>query len=136
MAVKPKSKPAGQAASSKAKRRARTLARSCCSPARRRGPCRLQRGRSRPGAAAIAHETVARHLPGTSVIDIRTDPGIGAIGRPVSVITVVNDNMPFLFDSVLGEITDSAGEPTLVIHPGACRCGTARTGVSEILADG
>ena len=40
-----------------------------------------------------------------------------AMGRPVSVITVVNDNMPFLFDSVLGEITESAGEPTLVIHP-------------------
>ena len=35
----------------------------------------------------------------------------------MTIITVVNDNMPFLFDSILGEITETAGEPTLVTHP-------------------
>src|SRR6185436_6621424 len=59
-------------------------------------------------AVAIARETVLHHLPGTSVTDIRTDPGIASNGRPVSVITVVNDNMPFLFDSMLAETTESA----------------------------
>ena len=84
---------------------------------------------------AIAHETVARHLPGTSVIDIRTDAGVASHGRPVSVITVVNDNMPFLFDSVLGEITESAGEPTFVIHP-VVPVRHGKTGVDEILREG
>jgi len=85
-------------------------------------------------AVTIAHETVASHLPGTSVIDIRTEPGIEANGRPVSVITVVNDNMPFLFDSVLGEITDSAGEPTFVIHP-VVPVRHGKSGVVEILGE-
>ena len=31
-------------------------------------------------AVAIAHEAVAAHLPGTSVIDIRTEPGIASTG--------------------------------------------------------
>ena len=85
-------------------------------------------------AVTIAHETVARHLPGTSVVDIRTEPGIESNGRPVSVITVVNDNMPFLFDSVLGEITESAGEPTFVIHP-VVPVRHGKSGVSDILPE-
>ena len=53
----------------------------------------------------------------------------------MTVITVVNDNMPFLFDSMLGEITETAGEPTLVTHPViVVRHGKA--GVDEILGDG
>src|SRR5262245_7614708 len=58
----------------------------------------------------IAHELIARHQPGTSLVDVSTDPGVKAFGRPVSIITVVNDNMPFLFDSVVGEVTESAGD--------------------------
>lgn len=85
-------------------------------------------------AVAIAGEVVAAHQPGASLVDVRPDPGIEAAGRPVSVITVVNDNMPFLFDSVLGEVTESAGDPSLVTHPVvAVRHG--KKGVAEILGE-
>ncbi len=86
-------------------------------------------------AVAIAHEVVKGHTPGASLVDIRIEPGIEASGRPISVVTVVNDNMPFLFDSVQGEITDSAGEPTLVTHP-VVPVRHGKTGVVEIFADG
>ncbi|HEX2136822.1 MAG TPA: NAD-glutamate dehydrogenase [Microvirga sp.] len=37
--------------------------------------------------------------------------------RDVTVIEVVNDNMPFLLDSTLAEIVDQGYEPILVAHP-------------------
>ena len=84
---------------------------------------------------AIANELLLTHEAGACLIDIRAEPGIEAFGRPVSVITVVNDNMPFLFDSVLGEVTESAGQPTLVTHPVvAVRHG--KKGVAEIVGEG
>jgi glutamate dehydrogenase len=93
----------------------------------------------RPGeidrAVAVAREVVGRHRPGASIVDIRTDPGIQAFGRPVSIITVVNDNMPFLFDSVLGEITSRAGDPALVMHP-VVPVHHGKSGVVEIVGDG
>ena len=86
-------------------------------------------------AADLVAGAVARHRKGESVVAIDTDAGISRQGRPLSVITVVNDNMPFLFDSILGEIAEMAGEPTLVTHPVlAVRHGKA--GVEEILGDG
>ena len=68
-------------------------------------------------AAALALAALSRHRRGESVIAIDDDPALLRHGRPISAITVVNDNMPFLFDSLLGEIADSAGEPLLVLHP-------------------
>ncbi|MBN9243827.1 MAG: NAD-glutamate dehydrogenase [Mesorhizobium sp.] len=86
-------------------------------------------------AAALAGRAVARHRKGESIVAIDADSGISRQGRPMTVITVVNDNMPFLFDSILGEITEAAGEPALVTHPVlAVRHGKA--GVEEILGDG
>ncbi|MEA3040990.1 MAG: glutamate dehydrogenase, partial [Sphingomonadales bacterium] len=37
--------------------------------------------------------------------------------REVTILEVVNDNMPFLLDSTLGEILDQGHEPQLVAHP-------------------
>src|SRR3712207_3940572 len=37
--------------------------------------------------------------------------------REVTVLEVVNDNMPFLLDSTLAEIVDQGYEPVLVAHP-------------------
>src|SRR3712207_6163487 len=37
--------------------------------------------------------------------------------REVTVLEVVNDNMPFLLDSTLAEIVDQGYEPKLVAHP-------------------
>ena len=68
-------------------------------------------------AAGLAYNAVKRHKRGDSVISLDEDAGLVRQGRPLTAITIVNDNMPFLFDSLLGEITDSAGEPTLVLHP-------------------
>lgn len=71
----------------------------------------------RDKAADIAMQALMRHRRGGSVVAIDTPEGFEVGGRPVSVITVVNDNMPFLFDSVLGEVTETGGEPMLVVHP-------------------
>jgi glutamate dehydrogenase len=68
-------------------------------------------------AAARGLDALMRHRKGGSVIAIDGEPGLERQGRPLSVITIVNDNMPFLFDSLLGEITDICGEPALVTHP-------------------
>jgi glutamate dehydrogenase len=86
-------------------------------------------------AAALAEKAVLSHRKGQSVIAIDTDPGITRNGRPLTAVTVVNDNMPFLFDSVLGEITDTAGEPTFVTHP-VIGVRHDKKGVSEVIADG
>jgi glutamate dehydrogenase len=86
-------------------------------------------------AAALAEKAVHSHRKGESVIAVDTDSGMVRNGRPLTAVTVVNDNMPFLFDSVLGEITDTAGEPTFVTHP-VVGVRHEKKGVSEIIADG
>ncbi len=85
-------------------------------------------------AAEIVGKAILTHRKGESVISIVNDPVIVRNGRPLTAITLVNDNMPFLFDSVLGEINESAGEPTFVIHP-VIDVAHGRKGVSEILPE-
>ena len=68
-------------------------------------------------AAALAAAALSRHRRGHSVIAFDDDPGLTFRGRALTAITVVNDNMPFLFDSITGEVNETAGEPTLVLHP-------------------
>ncbi|TKT82958.1 NAD-glutamate dehydrogenase [Aquamicrobium sp. LC103] len=86
-------------------------------------------------AAELAYDALRKHRRGDSVVSIRNEPGIERHGRQMTVITVVNDNMPFLFDSILGEIADSAGEPALVLHP-VIMVKHDRGGVSELCSDG
>ncbi len=72
---------------------------------------------------AAALENSARHgytalesyRKGKSIISV--DNGIERHGRPVSVITIVNDNMPFLLDSIMGELNDRASRVFMVVHP-------------------
>ncbi len=76
-----------------------------------------------PVAQACLAETAWRHLsavraPGTA--DIRfVDHDIDSAlpPRQITVLQVVNDNMPFLLDSTLAEIAEQGYEPTLVAHP-------------------
>ncbi|MBO6539964.1 MAG: NAD-glutamate dehydrogenase [Rhizobiaceae bacterium] len=68
-------------------------------------------------AAEIAHATLLTHHSGESVVSVEANPGITWRGRAMSAVTVINDNMPFLFDSITGEINESAGEAGLVLHP-------------------
>jgi len=85
-------------------------------------------------AAELAADAVSRHRKGASVVAIDSDADICVGERPLTVVTVVNDNMPFLFDSVLGEITESAGEPTFVTHP-VLLVAHGRNGVESILGE-
>ncbi|MCX7305918.1 MAG: NAD-glutamate dehydrogenase [Hyphomicrobiales bacterium] len=86
-------------------------------------------------AAALADKAVLSHRRGESVISVVSDPDLIRYGRPLTAITVVNDNMPFLFDSILGEIADMAGEASFVAHP-VIVVRHGGNGVVEILADG
>lgn len=86
-------------------------------------------------AAGLAWQAVSRQRRGSSVVAIDNGRDVERQGRPVTVITVVNDNMPFLFDSILGEVTDSAGEAMFVVHP-VLAVKRGRDGISDILGDG
>jgi glutamate dehydrogenase len=68
-------------------------------------------------AGQLAAAALRRHRRGDSVIAIDNDPKLTLHGRALTAITVINDNMPFLFDSISGEVTETTGEPTLVLHP-------------------
>ncbi len=85
-------------------------------------------------AAVLAERAVLRHRKGESVVSVETESGVSREGKPVTVITVVNDNMPFLFDSIIGEITEIAGEPLLVTHP-VISVKHGKAGVAEIIGD-
>jgi glutamate dehydrogenase len=85
-------------------------------------------------AAALALAALRKHRRGDSIVDVAARSDVRREDRPVSIVTVVNDNMPFLFDSVMGEITGSLGEPALVMHPVVIvRHGPK--GVTEIVGD-
>jgi glutamate dehydrogenase len=45
------------------------------------------------------------------------DPADQSLTESVTIIEVSNDDMPFLLDSVLGELTDAGCEIRLVLHP-------------------
>lgn len=85
-------------------------------------------------SAELALAAVKEHMPGESVTRVENAAGLTREGRPVTAITVVNDNMPFLFDSVLGEVADSCGEPLLVLHP-VLQVKHGAKGVREVSAD-
>ncbi len=69
--------------------------------------------------ARLAWQDFQTHELGTHRVSI-TNPEFKAQGKKadeLTVIEVVNDNMPFLVDSVLDEIQDSKLEVHLVLHP-------------------
>ncbi|HVW55656.1 MAG TPA: NAD-glutamate dehydrogenase [Rhizobiaceae bacterium] len=84
-------------------------------------------------AAALAWQALKGHRKGDSIISIDGRQVVRQ-DRPVTVVTVVNDNMPFLFDSVLAEITEQAGEPLLVVHP-VFAVKHGKTGVTTLLEE-
>ncbi|MDQ0353689.1 glutamate dehydrogenase [Rhodoplanes tepidamans] len=59
---------------------------------------------------------MAERPPRTPRIRIVTPDGVAA-PAPVSVVEIVNDDMPFLLDSVLGALRESGLDPLLVAHP-------------------
>ncbi|MFC5387299.1 NAD-glutamate dehydrogenase [Aquamicrobium segne] len=83
-------------------------------------------------AADLAEKAVASHGKGESLVRIETQSGIVRQGRPVTVITIINDNMPFLFDSIIGEINEVVGEAWFVTHP-VLNVQYAQSGEIEVL---
>ena len=65
--------------------------------------------------AEQAWEHVQRRTTGSA--DIRVINPIMPDGREISVLEVLNDNMPFLFDSTMAELAEQGIEVTLVAHP-------------------
>ena len=65
--------------------------------------------------AEQAWEHVQQRTAGSA--DIRVINPMMPDGREISVLEVLNDNMPFLFDSTMAELTEQGIEVTLVAHP-------------------
>ncbi|WP_407159444.1 NAD-glutamate dehydrogenase [Bradyrhizobium sp. STM 3557] len=65
--------------------------------------------------AGQAWEHVQQRTTGRA--DIRVTNPIMPDGREISVLEVLNDNMPFLIDSTMAELAEQGIEVTLVAHP-------------------
>ncbi|CAM5776069.1 NAD-glutamate dehydrogenase [Labrys miyagiensis] len=65
--------------------------------------------------AEQAWEHVQRRTPDKA--DIRVVNPTMPDGREISVVEILNDNMPFLFDSTMAELTEQGIEALLVAHP-------------------
>ena len=65
--------------------------------------------------AEQAWEHVQQRTAGSA--DIRVINPIMPDGREISVLEVLNDNMPFLFDSTMAELAERGIDVTLVAHP-------------------
>ena len=65
--------------------------------------------------AEQAWEHVQQRTTGSA--DIRVINPIMPDGREISVLEVLNDNMPFLFDSIMAELAEQGIEVALVAHP-------------------
>jgi len=67
--------------------------------------------------AEAAWGFLAERKPGASKIRLEVPAAAGERLRSISVLEVVNDDMPFLVDSVLGELAERGVEVLLVAHP-------------------
>ncbi|MBX3531159.1 MAG: NAD-glutamate dehydrogenase [Rhizobiaceae bacterium] len=85
-------------------------------------------------SARLAFAALKQHRRGDSVIAIDDDPALVLGGTALTAVTVVNDNMPFLFDSISAEVNETGGEATLVLHP-VIAVHHDRSGVASIAAD-
>lgn len=74
-----------------------------------------------PEMLAVAAEHTASELSGWKknepYIGISQVEGVNPRDIPVSIITVIGRNMPFLYDSVMGEVTSSYRNLYLAVHP-------------------
>jgi glutamate dehydrogenase len=68
--------------------------------------------------AERAYDFIADRAPGAPKIRCETVPlAASADRKAVTVVEIVNDDMPFLVDSVMGEIADRRLDVRLVAHP-------------------
>jgi glutamate dehydrogenase len=72
--------------------------------------------------AALAEEAwqfLQQRSPDTAKVRMQSRQGVGGSDhiRTISVLEIANDNMPFLVDSIMGELTEQGVEVLLVAHP-------------------
>ncbi|WP_075291862.1 NAD-glutamate dehydrogenase [Pararhizobium arenae] len=68
-------------------------------------------------AARHAQHEIDNRLTDKPRITIETVEGIAPAGVPVSVLCVTDKNMPFLYDSVMGEVTSTHRDIHMAVHP-------------------
>src|SRR5215470_4883343 len=74
-------------------------------------------GREVAALAEAAWAFLAERKPGALKIRLENPAEAGEQLRSISVLEIINDDMPFLVDSVLGELADRGVEVLLVAHP-------------------
>lgn len=67
--------------------------------------------------AAHAQSEIAKWDGGKPRVSIQTLPGIEPGGDKVSVIAITETNMPFLYDSIMAEVTSTHRDIHLAVHP-------------------
>lgn len=66
-------------------------------------------------AVSITAASLAAHGKGKSIVKVEAVESGGA--ESFTVVSIVNDDMPFLFDSILGQINESSNDVKMVVHP-------------------
>ncbi|TPW26066.1 NAD-glutamate dehydrogenase [Pararhizobium mangrovi] len=67
--------------------------------------------------ARHAREEIDAFDGGESRITVRSRDGLAIGGEPVSIVSVTGRDMPFLFDSIMAEVTTGHRDIPLAIHP-------------------
>jgi glutamate dehydrogenase len=85
--------------------------------------------------ARLIHARVMAHAPGTSLVTL-IDPAQESpdFTRKETVLVALNDDAPFLFDSLMGEVTSQGFTARAVFHPIVSTAGV-RTSVIVIVTD-
>ena len=67
----------------------------------------------------MAGEAITSHRPGAALVAVENPEieGRSRAHRAVTVVTIANDNMPFLVDSIVAELEDFGAEIRFVVHP-------------------
>lgn len=77
--------------------------------------------RYEPAMLAQAAQRAVSDLQGfdgeSAKVTIETVPDIAFGGSPISLLSIVDSNKPFLYDSIMGEVTSQFRDIYLVVHP-------------------
>ncbi len=68
-------------------------------------------------AAKLALKALGGYQADKPVISVDNDSILRRRGRPLTVVTLINRNMPFLLDSTMAEILERSGMIYMVVHP-------------------
>ncbi|MFD2239205.1 NAD-glutamate dehydrogenase [Aureimonas populi] len=68
-------------------------------------------------AARRALAALQAHEPQKAFVAVEAPQGFRLRGEPLQLVTLVNDDRPFLFDSVIAELADTAPEIHYISHP-------------------